>query len=151
MKSFLKTTPTTAVVLLFTVGICFTSRGQSVTNRSATNIVSTAKPADPAKPKPEANSEIRSLLNNLQSTNTETRLFAIQAIGNLGPKATAAVNPLTSLLSDKNSSVRILTAQALGKIGANAKGALPALGKLSESGSLSERSMANLAIKKINQ
>jgi hypothetical protein len=98
----------------------------------------------------EMTPEIRSLLADVQSSKTETRLFAIKAIGNLGPKGREAVPTLAKLLRDKDKRIRILTAHTLGKIGPDAKDALPALRKYAETWRPAERSTAKTAIKRID-
>src|SRR5438552_899946 len=60
------------------------------------------------------------LIKNLDSAERETRLDAINAIAELGPRAPKAVPPLVKILQEKDEELRLSAAIALGKIGKEA-------------------------------
>jgi len=67
---------------------------------------------------------IRQLTSNLTMPEAEDRLYATQALGEIGPAAETAIKPLADILKDKNSDVRWKAAWALGRIGPAAVGLL---------------------------
>ncbi|MBD0335761.1 MAG: HEAT repeat domain-containing protein [Cyanobacteria bacterium Co-bin13] len=86
------------------------------------------------------------LIEALQSPNTDTRRTAAQKLGELG--VTAAVPHLLILLDDPDESVRIAGIEALGQVGAAT--ALPALIEQMEAGSTDIREATAIALGRIN-
>lgn len=72
----------------------------------------------------QGDDKLDKLINELGSKDENTRIAAVTALQDLGPKAAAAAPALAVALADKNEDVRFNAALALGKIG---KAAVPAL------------------------
>lgn len=76
---------------------------------------------------PEATEVVLALIKALGDENSDVRVRAADALGQIGPKASAAVPALIEALKDEDSSVRKSAAEALGKIGSETSVAVPAL------------------------
>ncbi len=155
MTALQKFIASATVIVLAGTGTYYARQAQNTFKSSSSSAPPGTEAVAPAKSPTgstefarEVAPEVQSLLAKLQSSNPETRLHAIKAIGNLGPKGAVAV-PMLRRLDDQERSVRVLTAHALGKIGPAASLAFPALRKQARLGSAAEQSMANRAIRKI--
>jgi HEAT repeat protein len=73
---------------------------------------------------------VKELIGLLKSSDTSSRLRAIDQLGAQGPQAAEAVAPLAALLKDDSAVVRAHAAWSLGQIGAPAKAAAPDLAAL---------------------
>ena len=77
--------------------------------------------------------EVRELITQLASQDSDARRAAAKQLGELGPEAKAAVPELARAMRDRDLFVRRFSAEALGNIGPEAKGgvsAVEALGKI---------------------
>lgn len=101
---------------------------------------------------------VPALTDCLRDTDANVRCLSAIALGHLGPEAAAAVPGLIPLLKDpqvgsqKGSQVfvRAAAARTLGKIGPKAKSALPALRSVPKDSTPYDRSMAAIAIWRID-
>jgi len=78
--------------------------------------------------------EVRSMIEQLGSSDEHQRVDACIALGSAGPQAAEAVPALTVALKDPSSLVSSMAAYALGQIGPAAVPALPELHNLLSSG-----------------
>lgn len=89
---------------------------------------------------------ITALVDSLRDTDSEVRLYAAAALGNIGAEAVA---PLTAALQDPTREARAAAAYALGQIGAPARPATPALMKALKDGEKEVRRQAAQALGRI--
>jgi len=89
------------------------------------------------------------LIEVLKAAKTKARIFAMAALGKIGPEAKEAVIPLIDELGDSEPSVRETAASALGKIGPNAWKAAGALAKALSDENQKVQTSAALALRGI--
>ena len=116
----------------------------------AARVAAQPPPAPPAAPEPSApvttRDLITALIESLRDTDSEVRLYAAAALGNIGAEAVA---PLTTALQDPTREARAAAAYALGQIGAPARPATPSLMKALKDGEKEVRRQAAQALGRI--
>jgi HEAT repeat protein len=92
---------------------------------------------------------VQNLMRSRSLQNTEIRISAINALGEIGPKATPAKPLMIRALEDKDWYVRKSAVEALGKIGPEAAPAVPTLIMVFRKEDKDVRVSAEKALKKL--